>query len=356
MWHRLSRHLLETFLVSLNRNRRTYDEDRIDESQDRFRANAYRYTLLILSVVLAPVNAYNYFNGLFIPAVAGISLLAIFLTNIWQLSRDRKPFLSPITVLILTMILVLLSILYGQNYSLYWLYPLLVALPILLRTRWSVWLAVLCGLVVSPLLFQQYDSETAVVIIISMAHTWFISAALMYAVVQQSSHLKGIANTDQLTCAFNRRYYEIEVERAFELWETHQRPTSLLLMDIDHFKKINDKMGHTVGDRALKLLVKIISDRIRGADTLCRYGGEEFVILLNETSIQNAVVIAEELRTRIASANILPEASMTISIGVCDITLVENSQAWFDMADQALYSAKDKGRNKVELALCHQST
>ena len=194
-----------------------------------------------------------------VPAAGGMALLAILMINILLLSMNREAFLSPPLVLLLSIALVMLSLYYGQHYSLYLLYPLLVALPVLLKTRWAVLLAVLSGLMVSPLVFTQYDTTTAIVIGASMGLTWLVSAWLVYAVTEQSRRLKDMAITDPLTGAYNRRYLELQLEQVLDSWKRYQRPASLLLIDIDNFKRINDKFGHGVGDAALKSLVDVIS-------------------------------------------------------------------------------------------------
>jgi diguanylate cyclase (GGDEF)-like protein len=170
----------------------------------------------------------------------------------------------------------------------------------------------------------------------------------MYAVNVQSSRLNNMALTDALTGAFNRRYFESLAEQALEIWQRYQRPASLLVLDIDHFKQINDSYGHATGDEALKGLVALISQRIRGVDTLCRYGGEEFVVLLAETGAIQAARVAEEIRVKVQEAALAPGPGLTISIGVADLTRASSVEAWFQAADAALYRAKQAGRNRVE--------
>ena len=181
-----------------------------------------------------------------------------------------------------------------------------------------------------------------------MAHTWLISAWLMFAVSQQSRRLKDLAVTDPLTGAYNRRYFEEQINGAFEVWARYKRPSTLVLLDIDHFKQVNDEFGHGVGDDALKLLVELISSRIRGVDTLCRYGGEEFAVLLSETSARHGLRLAEELRQRVQESDLLPQGTLTVSAGVCDISAAANGEDWLQQADEALYRAKSSGRNRVE--------
>ncbi|MEH6515666.1 MAG: GGDEF domain-containing protein [Halioglobus sp.] len=347
-WRALKRHFTEAFSGELEIQRRSFDSERQDQTVLKRQRDAYRYILLLLSVVLAPVDAHNFYTGQYVPAFAGLAVLFVFLANIWLLVRQREAFLSPGVMLLLTIALVMLSVFYGQSYSLYWMYPLLVALPVLLQTRWAVWLGVLSGALVMPLVFSQFDRGTAVIICLSMAHTWLISAWLMFAVSQHSRQLKDMAVTDPLTGAYNRRYFEEQVHQSLDIWGRYKRPSTLLLMDIDHFKRVNDSFGHGVGDQVLVLLVDLIASRIRGVDTLCRYGGEEFAVLLSETSARHGVRLAEELRSRVQESELLPEGQLTISVGVTDISAAGDAEEWIRLTDEALYRAKKQGRNRVE--------
>ena len=347
-WSQLRRNFREAFSGELEIQRRSFDGQRLDQTVVDRQRDAYRYILLLLAVVLAPVDAHNFYTGQYVPAVAGLAVLFIFLANIWRLGHQREAFMSPGVVLLLTIALVVLSVSYGQNYSLYWMYPLLVALPVLLKTRWAIWLGILSGVLVTPLVFSQFERGTALIICLSMAHTWLISAWLMFAVSQQSRRLKDLAVTDPLTGAYNRRYFEEQISQSLEGWGRCKRPSTLVLLDIDHFQEVNDRLGHGVGDEALKLLVNLISSRIRGVDTLCRYGGEEFAVLLSETSARHGIRLADELRQRVQESELVPEGQLTVSAGVCDISAAADAQDWLRQADEALYRAKIAGRNRVE--------
>ena len=132
-------------------------------------------------------------------------------------------------------------------------------------------------------------------------------------------------------------------------WQRYRHSSTMLLIDVDFFKRINDKYGHAVGDTALKRLVEVLSSRIRAVDTLCRFGGEEFVVLLQETGISGAARVAEELRVLVENEKIVPEGSLTISIGVCEVIVADSVDHWCNLADSALYLAKRNGRNRVEV-------
>jgi diguanylate cyclase (GGDEF)-like protein len=351
LWLRLKRHFAESFAEGLLLQQRGQDDGFVDESRDKRRRGAYRYIFLLLTVVLLPLVANNIYLNQPLPIIAAlVLLLAILVLNILLISLNRDPFLSPPIVVGISIALAILSLYLGQNYSLYLLFPLLVALPILLKTRDAIILGVVAGLVTAPAVLAGHNLTTAAAIGVSMGLTWLVSAWLVFAMNEQSRRLKDLAITDSLTGAFNRRYLELQAARCLQDWERHQRSVSLLLLDIDNFKKINDEFGHSVGDAALKSLVCLVKERIRGVDTLCRYGGEEFVLLLSETTAVQAKIVANQLRRAVEQAEVLPWGSMTISIGVCDVRQAPDLEIWFKRADAALYAAKDLGRNRVELA------
>jgi len=153
---------------------------------------------------------------------------------------------------------------------------------------------------------------------------------------QQMQHQ---ALTDGLTGCFNRRFFEIQLERDLHLATRMRQPVSLILLDIDHFKRVNDEHGHDAGDSALRLLAGALREEVRGVDTAARYGGEEFAIILPQAGEEGALVVAERLRSRIERTEVPGVGSITASIGVATFPLHANSRA--------LYQAKRTGRNRV---------
>jgi diguanylate cyclase (GGDEF)-like protein len=162
---------------------------------------------------------------------------------------------------------------------------------------------------------------------------------------------RDLAVLDSLTGLYNRHYfYQIgqkEVERA----QRHQLPLSLIMMDIDHYKEINDQHGHRVGDYVLTLISQIIRDAVRKVDIPCRYGGEEFVVLLPETGLAQACIVAERIRSALDGENMLIESQtvkVTASLGVVDLPQEPCSiEHMLAKADDAMYQAKQKGRNQL---------
>jgi len=162
-----------------------------------------------------------------------------------------------------------------------------------------------------------------------------------------------MAITDALTGLFNRRYMETHLAALVEQAATRNKPISLLILDIDYFKSINDGHGHDAGDDVLREFALRIRKSIRNIDLACRYGGEEFVIVMPETDIGVATMVAERLRRRIASEpfaiqNGARNLDVTISIGIAALAADgDNAAAMLKRADQALYRAKRDGRNRV---------
>lgn len=156
---------------------------------------------------------------------------------------------------------------------------------------------------------------------------------------------------DALTEMPNRAAYDEHIEREFSRWRRHGRPLSICVVDIDHFKQINDTLGHLRGDKVLKLVAREVSRRMRHEDFVARYGGEEFVIIMPETDQQAAILAAEKVRQAIAECpfNFNNEPfPVTASFGVAAFEEGDDIETCFERADKALYRAKAQGRNRVE--------
>ena len=130
-------------------------------------------------------------------------------------------------------------------------------------------------------------------------------------------------------------------------------PLSILMIDIDHFKKFNDSFGHQVGDQVLRLVAKVMQDNVRDVDHAARYGGEELIAVLPGTDLTSCVAVAERIRRRISEARLTRRAtgeeisSVTVSIGVAQFRMAESAEAMIERCDRALYQAKQSGRNKT---------
>lgn len=167
------------------------------------------------------------------------------------------------------------------------------------------------------------------------------------------SQTKHMSVTDPLTGLFNRRHFESCLDREFSRSKRYKNDLSFAIIDIDFFKQVNDTYGHSCGDYILKEAAYIISNNFRLSDMVFRYGGEEFVVILTETSIKNSLIPLERLRKAFENSNFKfneNQIKISVSIGVSSLK-DETSTPWgmFDNADKALYEAKENGRNQIKL-------
>lgn len=166
----------------------------------------------------------------------------------------------------------------------------------------------------------------------------------------RSQELETMAKTDPLTGAFNRQGIEEAIKNGLFEWRRASKPMSIVMMDIDHFKSINDKFGHATGDLVLSGISSLIKDRVRSTDLFARWGGEEFVLVCRNTRVNYAAHIAEKLRRMIEDAEFQDVNKVTASFGVASLREKATIDELFKAADEALYRAKKNGRNRVEVA------
>lgn len=169
-------------------------------------------------------------------------------------------------------------------------------------------------------------------------------------VVERTKEIERIAVTDALTGLFNRHRFNVELEDAVALYKRYQTPITLAILDIDYFKKINDKYGHNTGDETLVALASLLQQNMRQTDKLARWGGEEFVILFINTELSGALMAAETLLEKVRAFSFKDVGSVTCSIGLATLMPTDIPESFLKRADTSLYRAKERGRNRV----CYQ--
>ncbi len=166
-----------------------------------------------------------------------------------------------------------------------------------------------------------------------------------------NAQLKQMAIRDGLTDTYNRRFFQERLEEEFARSQRYHRPLSLLMLDIDYFKQVNDRAGHLAGDKALRHVANTLAHSLRRVDLIARYGGDEFAIILPETAHDDAHLLAERLREKVKGRTTLykgTELEFTVSVGVASLGPgVHATSDLIHQADQALYKAKSSGRDRV---------
>lgn len=231
-----------------------------------------------------------------------------------------------------------------------WLFPALISTFYLYKPKTGAVFSITTTIIVMPIIFQQTSLVTLATMLITLA----ITLSFAYIFATQMAHQRQLlveqATKDPLTGAGNRRALSEKVEQLIASFKRTGSKVTLLLLDLDNFKNINDTFGHNVGDRFLVGMTKLLKSRIRASDSLFRFGGEEFIIVAENTGINSAEILAEELRISVEKTKIIAEATVTVSIGIAELVMDENNEQWIKRADNALFKAKETGKNKVYIA------
>ena len=169
---------------------------------------------------------------------------------------------------------------------------------------------------------------------------------IMSELQKVNAELESLANTDSLTKLYNRRYFFEHVHKFLDMSVRENKVSTILMLDIDKFKNVNDTFGHDIGDKILQDFAKVLSENIRKGDIFARFGGEEFIVFLPHANYENALVVAEKIRSSIETFKSIQNIKSTVSIGISEV--LNDIDITIKEADTALYKAKENGRNRVE--------
>lgn len=192
---------------------------------------------------------------------------------------------------------------------------------------------------------------SGIMIMQSIMTVGFLSAIYFTFLYKMISKFRKFSMTDHLTKLYNRRYFLTQANTIIRSAGRNKQPMSLIMCDLDYFKKINDEYGHDSGDAALVSFANTLKKTLREQDTIARIGGEEFIILLPNTSIELVMQICERIRENTEALEIKVAANtikLTASFGICQIDTGLSIESNIRLADQTLYQAKSNGRNRVE--------
>jgi diguanylate cyclase (GGDEF)-like protein len=316
--------------------------------------NVASYLPLILSAAgtlgILPFTVMRYMAGQWVAAIVDTTIIIGLVTLGIYVYRTRQTRFASIAIAICCLVGVLSTVYLIGPYQVYWAYPALMAIFYLTPPREALVFAIVMLLALSPSLIQTADTHVSTTILITIVVMSSFAFAFSLITNRQREQLVQLATKDPLTGAGNRRHLAAKMTDVVHGRQRFGAAASLLLLDLDHFKKVNDIHGHAVGDQILKSITDIVNLRIRVTDSLYRIGGEEFVVVLEGQDLHSAVRLAEQLRTLVEANELAPDQSVTISIGVAELKDGETPESWLHRADEALYRAKDSGRNATNIA------
>ena len=204
---------------------------------------------------------------------------------------------------------------------------------------------------------HEFDADE-----VQLLSTFASQAAVSIENARLFEETRQLAITDELTGLANHRHFYHQLAREVRRSQRYKRPLTLLMLDLDYFKRYNDRFGHLAGDQALRETAELLRRNSRDVDLVARYGGEEFAVILPETDPERAVTQAERTRAAVAGhafrgEDSNPQGDLTVSIGVAALSSgMRKIEELVRDADQALYRAKAQGRNRIELAPIHTRT
>lgn len=201
-----------------------------------------------------------------------------------------------------------------------------------------------------PLADSKGTVEHICLIVYDVTDTAVNKIAQQYA----NEQLQNVSRTDHLTGLFNRGYWELRLIQEFKRFDRYDQSSSLIMLDIDHFKKVNDTYGHTVGDDVIRQVSHALKEQVRDLDIAGRYGGEEFGIILTNTDSAGAAIFCERLRSTIENMVVHSDGHQvrfTVSLGISQLNKgIADHRNWIEKADAALYKSKEGGRNRFTIS------
>lgn len=301
--------------------------------------------IAILAIV--PFAAFRFLRGEMLAGWVDVGILvamAFALAYVWRGGSTRVASIA--VVLATTFGCLWVALLLGLP-GLLWMYPILISHYMLLERRTAV---VVSTAALGFLLWHGGPFSSGLeraMFAVSAGVVALFAYVFAQRTHRQRVQLETLANQDPLTHVANRRVMEREMAIAVALQRRGQVGHGLLMLDLDHFKGVNDDFGHEAGDEALIELVRIIQSSSRINDRLFRLGGEEFVVLVNVNSPADLATCAEKLRVRVAEELCIYGRPLTVSIGGAMLVSSQDAQQWLARADAAMYRAKDAGRNRL---------
>jgi diguanylate cyclase (GGDEF)-like protein len=321
---------------------------------DSRRSSFESYLPLMLSAAgaigILPFAVIRYLQHEWVAAIIDTLVIAGFLALGGYVYVTRNVRTASIAIAILSVVGVLATVHLIGPQQVYWTFPALVAVFYLLSPREAIACAAMIMVGILPKILPVASSESTTTLLTTIVVTSAFAFAFSVITNRQREQLLRLATRDPLTGAGNRRGLDAKLSEVVNTNRRSQAPACLVLLDLDHFKQINDAHGHAVGDRILKSITDIINLRIRVTDSLYRIGGEEFVVVLEGADLHHAAHLAEQLRTLVEANELVANPSVTISLGVAELKPDETPNDWLHRTDKALYRAKEAGRNSTSIS------
>lgn len=320
---------------------------RIEEAPDFLLKTSFHITL-IASFIVTPFCVANFIYGRNVLGILTFVIVILCALNSWLCKQHRYNLsINLLGISLLVVIAILYAVYTLDIKGSYWAYMGVVSFYAILPKDYADRVVLIFLILLLPVSFQSLESSIFIRFFVVLIGVSFFSSVTFKLITEQCFLLQQQAITDPLTGLMNRSLLQTSIEQAIHQYNRVESPMALAMIDVDHFKSINDEFGHAVGDDVLKKLGKFLSVQFRGSDMVFRIGGEEILVLIQNVEHANAVVVAEKLRTDIENLSLIDAKSVTVSIGISVFNKGLNWSQWIKECDDNLYKAKTNGRNKV---------
>ncbi len=313
-----------------------------------FRAKANLGLAIACLLILGPFGVNNVIQGRLLLGIGSLAICGAMILIGWLTFNRRDPGLVSLLVIVPAVIGFLYSSIETQGViGVLWCYPGLLSFFIILNERTAPIAGLALIAVVVPQAWVELGGSIGMRAGATLLAVGVFTSIFLFSIIEAQKRLQQLAITDSLTGLNNRVMLSDALNRAVQQFRRSKTPMTLLAIDIDDFKSVNDQLGHAAGDEVLAELGELLRSRFRQVDQIFRLGGEEFLVLLNDTGGDEAAKIAEDLRALVEERRMLASRPLTVSIGVAGLEKDESVQSWMYRADSNLYLAKDQGRNRV---------
>ena len=320
---------------------------------DRRKRSKEEVILIIMCALsipsILPFGLYRLWQGAWLSAAVDLALVLAMLSvivHVWHTGRYKLASLGVTLFYSAGM----LATIYLRGLALvYWVYPTMIAAFFMLRPKVALGINSVSLLVLVALLLPQMAMLNLLTVVVTISLVNLFAYIFSHRTGLQNRELHIEAERDFLTGVGNRRAFDSKLA-GYAAERRPQPEACLLLLDLDHFKQVNDQHGHPAGDEVLRRLCDVLRHHTRVTDEIFRYGGEEFAIIANGAGLRAAGKLAETLRSAVAAAPLLDGHPITASIGVAPMPRGGVASEWLEQADRMLYAAKAGGRNAVRVA------
>jgi diguanylate cyclase (GGDEF)-like protein len=303
------------------------------------------------TVGVLPFAVFRYVSGDYMLAFFDAMIMAGLALLTWHQYNTRNVRYASVALALLAVAAALVTVYFRGSTQIYWMYAVLVGAFYMLERHEALIVSAVAVIALVPALADEVSAFVLATICCTIAVTCLLSFAFSTVTRRQRDALMQLARKDPLTGTGNRLALEEKLQEVISAGTRSTDTSSLLMLDLDHFKRVNDEFGHAAGDQILVRITEIINLRIRVTDSIYRIGGEEFVVVVQGQDLASSSRLAEQLRTIVEANELGPSSrAVTISLGVAEYRRGETANAWLRRADDALYRAKHAGRNNTKHA------